>query len=126
MSDELVSETGDPAARIPVDKMDADVVYAINPREVKYDPRTIADAAKIFYAAGENWTMPSEGWDQTNFGLFSGDDDLGGLVVDTVFVLELLEVETEFRHVSEKMFSRSTKETYTPVSLSAEAPWYRY
>ena len=22
--------------------------------------------------------MPSEGWDQTNFGLFSGDDQLGG------------------------------------------------
>ena len=40
--------------------------------------RTIADAAKIFYAAGENWTMPSEGWDMTNFGLFSGDDELGG------------------------------------------------
>jgi CheY-like chemotaxis protein len=26
------------------------------------------------------WTMPSEGWDMTNFGLFSGDDDLGGAV----------------------------------------------
>jgi Fe-S oxidoreductase len=70
----------DPTAIIPVDKMDADIVYSINPREVKYDPRTIADAAKIFYLAGENWTMPSEGWDMTNFGLFSGDDDLGGAV----------------------------------------------
>ncbi|MFH2056995.1 MAG: response regulator, partial [bacterium] len=36
--------------------------------------------AKIFYLAGANWTMPSEGWDMTNFGLFSGDDDLGGAV----------------------------------------------
>jgi Fe-S oxidoreductase len=80
MSDELSSELEDPTARIPIDKMDADVVYSINPREVKYDPRTIADAAKIFHLAGENWTMPSEGWDMTNFGLFSGDDDLGGAV----------------------------------------------
>jgi len=32
----------------------------------------------IFNQAGENWTMPSECWDMTNFGLFSGDDDLGG------------------------------------------------
>src|SRR4030042_5840918 len=57
LSDELENEMGDPAARIPIDKMDANVVYAINPREVKYDPRTISDAAKVFYLAGENWTM---------------------------------------------------------------------
>jgi Fe-S oxidoreductase len=80
MSEELSEELDDPSAVIPVDKMDADVVYSINPREVKYDPRTISDAAKIFHLAGENWTMPSEGWDMTNFGLFSGDDDLGGAV----------------------------------------------
>ena len=78
LSEELVDEIGDDAAAIPIDKEDADVVYTINPREVKYDPRTISKAATIFYAAGENWTMPSWGWDQTNFGLFSGDDVLGG------------------------------------------------
>ncbi|MFC1545695.1 response regulator, partial [Gemmatimonadota bacterium] len=62
-----------------------------NPREVKYDPRSIADAAKIFHAAGESWTMPSEGWDQTNFGLFSGDDALGGSVARRLYekVIEL-------------------------------------
>ena len=41
LSDELENEFKDPAARIPLDKKDADVVYAINPREIKYDPRTI-------------------------------------------------------------------------------------
>ena len=60
-------------------------MYAINPREAKYDPRTIAAAAKIFWAAGESWTMPSEGWDQTNFGLFSGDDQLGGTAARRVY-----------------------------------------
>ena len=91
LSDELEEEFKDPAARIPIDKMDADIVYAINPREVKYDPRTISDAARIFYLAGENWTMPSEGWDMTNFGLFSGDDELGGAVAQRVYdkVIEL-------------------------------------
>ncbi len=92
MSEELSDEMGDPNAIIPIDKMDADIVYSINPREVKYDPRTIADAAKIFYLAGENWTMPSEGWDMTNFGLFSGDDDLGGAVA-----LRLYEKVTELQ-----------------------------
>jgi Fe-S oxidoreductase len=80
LSDELKDEMGDLAAIIPIDKRNAEIVYSINPREIKYDPRTISDAAKIFYAAGEDWTMPSEGWDMTNFGLFSGDDDLGGAV----------------------------------------------
>jgi len=85
MSEELQGEMEDENANIPIDKYDCDVVYSINPREVKYDPRTIADAAKIFYAAGENWTMPSEGWDMTNFGLFSGDDDLGGAVARRLY-----------------------------------------
>jgi Fe-S oxidoreductase len=91
MSEEVSEELEDPTAVIPVDKMDADIVYTINPREVKYDPRSIADALKIFHAAGENWTMPSEGWDMTNFGLFSGDDDLGGAVARRVYdkVIEL-------------------------------------
>jgi Fe-S oxidoreductase/CheY-like chemotaxis protein len=86
MAEELEEELSKEAKEIiPIDKEDADIVYSINPREVKYDPRTIADAAKIFNAAGENWTMPSEGWDMTNFGLFSGDDDLGGAVARRLY-----------------------------------------
>jgi len=86
MAEELQEELGKEAKDIiPIDKEEADIVYSINPREVKYDPRTIADAARIFNAAGENWTMPSEGWDMTNFGLFSGDDDLGGAVARRLY-----------------------------------------
>jgi len=91
MADELQDELDDPTVTIPIDKEGCDVVYSINPREVKYDPRTIADAAKIFHAAGENWTMASEGWDMTNFGLFSGDDELGGSIAKRLYekVVEL-------------------------------------
>ncbi|MDH5196884.1 MAG: response regulator, partial [Gemmatimonadota bacterium] len=85
MADELRDELDDESVDIPVDQTDRDVIYAINPREVKYDPRTIADAAKIFHAAGERWTMASEGWDMTNFGLFSGDDALGGSVAQRLY-----------------------------------------
>ncbi len=85
MEEELQAELEDPSVRIPIDKMDCDIVYSINPREVKYDPRTIADAAKIFHFAGASWTMPSEAWDMTNFGLFSGDDDLGGAVARRLY-----------------------------------------
>ena len=85
MEEELQDELDDPTVKIPVDVEDCEVVYSINPREVKYDPRSIADAAKIFHVAGESWTMPSEGWDMTNFGLFSGDDALGGSVAGRLF-----------------------------------------
>jgi len=85
MSDELVEALGEPGAAIAIDKPGCDIMYTINPREAKYDPRTISDAAKIFHAAGESWTMPSDGWDMTNFGLFSGDDDLGGVVARRVY-----------------------------------------
>jgi len=85
MEEELQSEYNDPSIKIPVDQPDRDVVYTINPREVKYDPRTIAEAAAIFHFAGESWTMPSVGWDQTNFGLFNGDDEFGGAVARRVY-----------------------------------------
>jgi len=85
LSEELEMEMNDPEAVIPIDKTDVNIVYTINPREIKYDPRTISDAARIFYQARESWTMPSEGWDMTNFGLFSGDDDLGGAVAKRVY-----------------------------------------
>ncbi|MFZ0890027.1 MAG: response regulator [Candidatus Binataceae bacterium] len=85
MEEELQEEYHDPTIRIPVDKPDVDVLYTINPREVKYDPRTIAEAAAIFHFAGEKWTMPSQGWDMTNFGLFNGDDDLGGAAAWRVY-----------------------------------------
>lgn len=85
MEEELQSEYNDPTIKIPINKPDADVMYTINPREVKYDPRTIAEAAAIFHFAGENWTMSSEGWDMTNFGLFNGDDELGAAVAGRVY-----------------------------------------
>jgi Fe-S oxidoreductase/CheY-like chemotaxis protein len=85
MEEELRSELDDPSVAIPIDKENCEVVYSINPREVKYDPRSIQDAAKIFHLAKENWTMPSECWDMTNFGLFSGDDDLGGAVARRLY-----------------------------------------
>ncbi len=78
MSEELEEDLGHDEAKIPLNKKGAKIAYAINPREVKYDPRTIKEAALIFWAAGEDWTMTDEGWDNTNFGLFSGDDQLGG------------------------------------------------
>lgn len=78
LEEELQAEVDDTNAKIPIDKKGANIMYVVNPREIKYDPRSLLAAAKIFYAAKEDWTMPSVGWDNTNFGMFSGLDDLGG------------------------------------------------
>jgi Fe-S oxidoreductase len=85
IKEELQAELGTEAFDIPVDKEDCDFMYSLNPREIKFDPRSIANAAKIFHFAGESWTLPRWGWDQTNFGLFSGDDSLGGYVAKNLY-----------------------------------------
>jgi Fe-S oxidoreductase len=74
MEEELQAELDDPSCKIPFNKKNARVVYTFNPREVKYFPYLIQAAAKIFNAAGEDWTLSTESWDATNYGLFSGDD----------------------------------------------------
>ena len=84
MKEDLTSELGVPV-EIPVDREGCDFMYSINPREIKFDPRSIAQAAKIFHVAGEKWTLPRWGWDQTNFGLFSGDEALGGYVARNLY-----------------------------------------
>jgi len=70
MRDDLRADPKLAGLDIPVDLPGCDFMYTINPREIKFDPRSIAQAAKIFHLAGEKWTLPSAGWDQTNFGLF--------------------------------------------------------
>ncbi|MBC7325863.1 MAG: (Fe-S)-binding protein, partial [Moorella sp. (in: Bacteria)] len=80
MQEELQAEFGSQAA-IPVDKKGARVMYVINPREAKFFPLSILAAAKVFHVAGESWTLPSRSWDATNYALFSGDDEAGGILV---------------------------------------------
>jgi len=80
IEEELQGETGDPGARIPIDREGADYLYAINPREVKFFPLSILAAAKVFRAMGASWTFSSESYDVTNYGLYSGDDGHAGLM----------------------------------------------
>lgn len=77
LEEEAQAELG-PDFKVPIDKHGVEFVYVINPREVKYAPMSLLAAFKIFYLARADWTMPSVGWDNTNFGLFSGDNALGG------------------------------------------------
>lgn len=71
--------------KIPIDKPNVKYMYTINPREPVYYPQDISNAAILFSAAGESWTIPTFGWDCTNLPMFCGDRDLAGQQVRNVY-----------------------------------------
>ena len=70
---------------IPFDKEDADIMYTVNAREVKHYPEDLAEAAILFHITGENWTVPSEGWEQTSLCMFAGDWEACTMQVKSVY-----------------------------------------
>lgn len=73
LEEELIDEYGE-KAQIPLNKTDKRILYTLNPREPKFFPLSISAMALIFYAAGESWTISTEMYDVTNYGLFSGNN----------------------------------------------------
>lgn len=84
LEDELQTAVGDPGARIPVDKEGARVLFTVNPREPKFFPLTLQASATVFHAAKEDWTVAGEGWDLTNYGLFTGDTVQAGEIAENL------------------------------------------
>lgn len=79
------SEDDWPGLKIPMDKMNADIIYTVNAREPKYYPEDLTQAAILFHLAGENWTVPSEGWEETSLAMFAGDWEGCKLQVEAVY-----------------------------------------
>jgi len=85
IEEELQLETGDPQARLPLDKQGARVLFTVNPREPKFFPLSLQASAKVFWAAGEDWTLASDGgWDLTNYGLFNCNDEQAGRITQNL------------------------------------------
>jgi len=82
IEEELQDELDDTKAKLPMDKMGAKLFYTVNPREPMFFPMSISAVAKIFYAAGENWTFASDSYDVTNYGLYNGNDEAAGQMSD--------------------------------------------
>jgi Fe-S oxidoreductase len=95
LQDELRTETGDPEAAMPMDKAGARILFTVNPREPKFFPLSLQASAKVFWAAKEDWTLASDGWDLTNYGLFScNDKEAGTITQNLVDAMERLGCET--------------------------------
>ena len=73
MEEELIDECGSDA-RIPLNETGKKILYTLNPREPKFFPLSISAMAKIFFAAKESWTISTNMYDVTNYGLFSGNN----------------------------------------------------
>jgi Fe-S oxidoreductase len=74
-----------PGLTIPIDQKDADIIYTVNAREPKHYPEDLAEAAILFHLAGENWTVPSEGWEETSLAMFAGDWAACKMQVESVY-----------------------------------------
>jgi Fe-S oxidoreductase len=74
-----------PGLKIPIDKEGVDIMYTLNAREPKHYPLDIAEAAILFHIAGEDWTVPSVGWEETSLAMFAGDWEGCKLQVEAVY-----------------------------------------
>lgn len=74
MGAELAAEEC-PGFYVPIDKEGAEILFFPNSKEVFADNDDMIWWWKIFYAARENWTIPSENWEAVDWGLFTGDYD---------------------------------------------------
>jgi Fe-S oxidoreductase len=81
----LRMEVGDDEASIPLDAEGKRVLYTLNPREPKFFPLSISAIGKIFYAAGESWTLSTTCYDVTNYAYFSGDDEAARELTQRLF-----------------------------------------
>ncbi len=86
-----------PSARIPLDKEGADIMYSVIAPEPKILAQLLGYIAVIFKAADLDWTMPAtDGWDNSNMAMYSGDFEVMARV-------ERLHFETAFRLKAKKI-----------------------
>jgi Fe-S oxidoreductase len=81
---EELAEDECPGFKTPIDVHGARVMVTVNSKEPFAEPDDMKWWWKIFYAAGESWTIPSEHWEGVNWGLFSGDDESMKIVVGRI------------------------------------------
>lgn len=83
MAEEYAEETK--GVVIPVDKKGAKYMYTVNPREPMYYPQDLGMMAQILTVAGEDWTVPSTGWDCTNLAMFAADAAVASIPVRNMY-----------------------------------------
>ena len=58
----------------PIDKSGANILTTLHNKLVNTHTEDLMHLWKILYAEDEDWTVPADNWEGTNWGYFSGDD----------------------------------------------------
>ena len=74
VGEEIAEEPGFSGFTVPIDKKGANILTTIHNKLVNTHTEDLKHLWKIFYAAGEDWTVPSGNWEGCNWAYFSGDD----------------------------------------------------
>jgi len=85
LEEDLQLEVGDEKARIPLDEKDKNILYTLNPREPKFFPLSITAMAKVFWAAGESWTLSTKMYDITNYAYYTGNIKEAAIITKRLF-----------------------------------------
>ena len=95
VAEEVAGEPGFEGFEAPIDKKGANILTTIHNKLVNTHTEDLKHWWKIFHVAEEDWTVPSENWEGTSWGYFTGDDDamkvMAGRIVEQ---MERLDVKT--------------------------------
>ncbi len=75
VAEEIKEEPGFEGFEIKIDKVGANILATVHNKLVNTHNDDLKHWWKIFYAAGEDWTITSENWEGCNWGYFTGDDE---------------------------------------------------
>ena len=95
VAEEIAEEPGFKGFQVPIDKKGANILTTIHNKLVNTHTEDLKHWWRIFHAAGEDWTVPSENWEGTSWGYFTGDDEavkvMAGRIIEQ---MEKLEIDT--------------------------------
>lgn len=95
VAEEIKEEEGFEDFSVPIDKEGAKLLTTIHNKLVNTHTEDLKHWWKIFHAAKEDWTVPSDNWEGTNWGLFTGDDESMKIMVSRIAEnMQRLKVET--------------------------------
>ena len=75
VAEEFAEEEGFKDFEMPLDKRDANILCTVHGKLPFGQTDDMKFWWKIFHAANESWTVPSENWEGVNWALYTGDDD---------------------------------------------------
>ena len=93
VAEEIAQEPGFEGFKLHVDKKGANILATVHNKLINTHNEDLKHWWKIFYAAGEDWTITSDNWEGCNWGYFTGDDEamkiMAGRIAEQMLQLEV-------------------------------------